>query len=83
MNSDTLTLLGGVTLSALIAQTTPNGSDIFEMLRTLSASGVLAIVFWWITQRLERRLDTAFEQYKKLTETLIGMLQEKDKEDKR
>lgn len=83
MNSDTLTLLGGVTLSAIIAQTTPNGSDIFEMLRTLSASGVLAIVFWWITQRLERRLDTAFEQYKKLTETLIEMLQDKDKEDKR
>lgn len=78
MNSDAITLLGGLSVSALIAQAAPNGVDIFDMLKTLSASGVLAIVFWWITQRLEKRLDNAFEQYRELTQQLIELLKEKD-----
>ena len=37
MNSDAITLLGGLSVSALIAQAAPNGVDIFDMLKTLPA----------------------------------------------
>ena len=84
MHSDTYTLIAGSLLSVLVGQVTAGGvnPDLFSLLSNLSASGVLAVTFWWLMKRVETRLDEALNDYKRLTETLIEMLQDKDKEDK-
>ncbi len=83
MNNDTFTLIAGGLLSVLIGQVTAEQTDLFNFLSNLSASAVLAVTFWWLMKRVETRLDEALNDYKRLTETLIEMLQDKDKEDKR
>ena len=82
MHSDTYTLIAGSLLSVLVGQVTAGDTngDLFGLLSNLSASGVLAVTFWWLMKRVETRLDEALNDYKRLTETLIGMLQDKDKE---
>lgn len=84
MHSDTYTLIAGSLLSVLVGQVTAGdiSPDLFSLLSNLSASGVLAVTFWWLMKRVETRLDEALNDYKRLTETLIEMLQDKDKEDK-
>ena len=78
MNSDTLALIGGVLISTVIAEVSPVGTDIFEIIKTLGSTGALAIVVWWIMQRVEKRLDEALNDYKQLASKLIEMLQDKD-----
>ena len=80
MNNDTFTLIAGGLLSVLVGQVTAEQTDLFNFLSNLSASAVLAVTFWWLMKRVETRLDEALNDYKRLTETLIGMLQDKDKE---
>lgn len=82
MNNDSLAIFGGAILSTAIAQMTAADMDmgIFEVLRQLSATGVLAIVFWWVTQRLEKRLDEAFRDCHELNQKLLELLT-KEKED--
>ena len=74
MNNDTYTLIAGSLLSVLIGQVTNDSQDLFNLLSNLSASGVLAVTFWWLMKRVETRLDEALNDYKRLTETLIKML---------
>ena len=80
MHSDTYTLIAGSLLSVLVGQVTAGEAnpDLFSLLSNLSASGVLAVTFWWLMKRVETRLDEALNDYKRLTETLIEMLQDKD-----
>ena len=80
MNSDTLALIGGVTISALIAEVSPVGVDIFEIIKTLGSTGALAIVVWWIMQRVEKRIDKAFTEYTELVKELMQMLKDKDEQ---
>lgn len=84
MNTDTITLICGSVFSVLLAQMNTTGMGdygILELLKGLSASGVLAVTFWWIMQRFERRLDKAFEEYKELTKELLEMLKDKESEE--
>ena len=79
MHSDTYTLIAGSLLSVLVGQVTAtDNGDLFGLLSNLSASGVLAITFWWLMKRVETRLDEALNDYKQLTGKLIEMLQDKD-----
>lgn len=79
MHSDTYTLIAGSLLSVLIGQVTAaDNSDLFSLLSNLSASGVLAVTFWWLMKRVETRLDEALKDYKDLTIKLIEMLQDKE-----
>ena len=80
MHSDTYTLIVGSLLSVLVGQMTAGDTngDLFGLLSNLSASGVLAVTFWWLMKRVETRLDEALNDYKRLTETLINMLHERD-----
>lgn len=78
MNNDTYTLIAGSLLSVLIGQVTNDNQDLFNLLSNLSASGVLAITFWWLMKRVETRLDEALNDYKRLTETLIKMLDNRE-----
>lgn len=80
MNNDTFTLIAGGLLSVLVGQVTAEQTDLFNFLSNLSASAVLAVTFWWLMKRVETRLDEALNDYKRLTETLIEMLQDKDKD---
>ena len=80
MHSDTYTLIAGSLLSVLVGQVTAGGAngDLFGLLSNLSASGVLAVTFWWLMKRVETRLDEALKDYKDLTIKLIDLLQDKD-----
>ena len=80
MHSDTYTLIGGSLLSVLVGQVTAGdvNPDLFSLLSNLSASGVLAVTFWWLMKRVETRLDEALKDYKDLTIKLIEMLQDKE-----
>ena len=80
MHSDTYTLIAGSLLSVLVGQVTAGEAnpDLFSLLSNLSASCLLAVTFWWLMKRVETRLDEALNDYKRLTETLIEMLQDKD-----
>ena len=80
MHSDTYTLIAGSMLSVLVGQVTAGdtNTDLFGLLSNLSASGVLAITFWWLMKRVETRLDEALKDYKDLTIKLIDLLQDKD-----
>ncbi|MBR5354675.1 MAG: hypothetical protein IK122_00925, partial [Alphaproteobacteria bacterium] len=81
MNTDTTTLICGSIFSVLLAQidtTGMNDYSILELLKGFSASGVLAVTYWWIMQRFEKRLDAAFKDYKELIVYLI----KKEKENK-
>ena len=81
MNSDKTTLICGSIFSILLAQidtTGMNDYSILELLKGLSASGVLAVTFWWIMQRFEKRLDAALNDYKELVKYLL----DRDKKDK-
>ena len=82
MHSDTYTLIGGSLLSVLVGQVTAGDAngDLFGLLSNLSASGVLAVTFWWLMKRVETRLDEALKDYKDLTIKLIDLLQDKDKD---
>lgn len=71
---DTFALIGGSLLSVLIANATELQIDVFEIFKQLSATGVLAITFWWLMQRFEKRLDEAFDDYKALNDKLIQLL---------
>ena len=65
MHSDTYTLIAGSLLSVLVGQVTAtDNGDLFGLLSNLSASGVLAITFWWLMKRVETRLDEALKDYK-------------------
>lgn len=77
MNHDTLMLIAGGSLSILVGQITgDNGFS--DMIKGISASGVLAITFYWIMQRFEKRLDKAFDEYKELNQKLLDILMKKD-----
>ena len=79
MHSDTYTLIAGSLLSVLVGQVTAtDNGDLFGLLSNLSASGVLAITFWWLMKRVETRLDEALKDYKEIANKLIDMLQDKD-----
>ena len=79
MHSDTYTLIAGSLLSVLVGQVTAtDNGDLFGLLSNLSASGVLAVTFWWLMKRVETRLDEALKDYKDLTIKLIDLLQDKD-----
>ena len=80
MHSDTYTLIAGSLLSVLVGQVTAGdiNPDLFSLLSNLSASGVLAVTFWWLMKRVETRLDEALKDYKDLTIKLIDLLQDKD-----
>ena len=80
MHSDTYTLIAGSLLSVLVGQVTAGdvSPDLFSLLSNLSASGVLAITFWWLMKRVETRLDEALKDYKEIANKLIDMLQDKD-----
>lgn len=79
MHSDTYTLIAGSLLSVIVGQVTANtNTDLFGLLSNLSASGVLAITFWWLMKRVETRLDEALKDYKEIANKLIDMLQDKD-----
>ena len=81
MHSDTYTLIAGSLLSVLVGQVTATDNpDLFSLLSNLSASGVLAVTFWWLMKRVETRLDEALKDYKDLTIKLIDLLQDKDKD---
>ena len=82
MHSDTYTLIAGSLLSVLVGQVTAGDTngDLFGLLSNLSASGVLAVTFWWLMKRVETRLDEALKDYKDLTIKLIDLLQDKDKD---
>ena len=82
MHSDTYTLIAGSLLSVLVGQVTAGdiNPDLFSLLSNLSASGVLAVTFWWLMKRVETRLDEALKDYKDLTIKLIDLLQDKDKD---
>ena len=82
MNNDTFTLIAGSLLSVLVGQVTAGdiNPDLFSLLSNLSASGVLAVTFWWLMKRVETRLDEALKDYKDLTIKLIDLLQDKDKD---
>ena len=83
MNSDTMALIGGSILSAVVAiATSANADSIFELVKGLSSSGVLAITFWWLMQRFEKRLDEAFNDFKVLNKELLELLKEKNNNDK-
>lgn len=77
MNHDTLMLIAGGSLSILIGQITDD-CGFSDMIKGISASGVLAITFYWIMQRFEKRLDKAFDEYKELNQLLLELLINKD-----
>lgn len=77
MNHDTLALIAGSTLAILVGQIT-NDNGLSDLIKGLSASGVLAITFYWIMQRFEKRLDKAFDEYKELSQRLLDILLNKE-----
>lgn len=80
MNSDTLALIGGVLVSTVIAEVSPVGTDIFEIIKTLGSTGALAIVVWWIMQRVEKRIDKAFTEYVELCKQLMEKINKEDEQ---
>lgn len=80
--NDGIALLFGTVAAALIAQTTQN-IGLPEYITNLSAPGVLAIVFYYILQRYEKRVDAAFKAHAELEERLFNLVSERfGKEDK-
>lgn len=71
--NDGFILLCGTISSILIAQATQT-VGLPEYIANLSAPGVLAIVFYYILQRYEKRVDTAFKAHAELEERLFNLL---------
>lgn len=72
MNDGAILLFGTIS-SILIAQATQT-VGLPEYITNLSAPGVLAIVFYYILQRYEKRVDSAFKAHAELEERLFNLL---------
>lgn len=71
--NDALSILFGTALAATIAQVTQS-VGLPDYITNLSAPGVLAIVFYYVLQRYEKRVDAAFQAHQDLEERLFNLL---------
>jgi len=79
MNDNIFPVCFGTFFSVLVGQVSTDNYGWLELVKGISASGVLAITFYWIMQRFEKRLDEAFNDYKELSGKVIDLLdKEKD-----
>lgn len=79
--NDGLSILFGTALAATIAQVTQS-VGLPEYITNLSAPSVLAIVFYYVLQRYEKRVDAAFKAHQELEERLFDLVSAAKKEDK-
>ena len=74
MMNDICTLIFGTVCSAVVAQATQD-FGFPSCLTSLSASGVLAVVFYYVLNRYEKRIDAAFKAHGELENRLYNLLQ--------
>ena len=70
---DISSLIFGTICSALVAQVT-HEIGFPSYLTSLTASGVLAVVFYYVLYRYEKRIDAAFKAHGELEERLFNLL---------